>query len=90
MEMALGGRPEDSAKIVCSRGCIAYLPRSPLKRQRNFYWPGDLKRRWQGSKSCSPIFAALPQDSCCRNPPTFRVGFGRRIKIKVFQILAGI
>jgi hypothetical protein len=25
MEMALGGRPDDSAKMVCSRGCIAYL-----------------------------------------------------------------
>jgi hypothetical protein len=23
--IALGGRPDDSAKIVCSRGCIVYL-----------------------------------------------------------------
>jgi len=50
MEMALGGRPDDSAKIVCSRGCIAYLPQSPLKRQRNFYWPGGRKRPRQGDK----------------------------------------
>jgi hypothetical protein len=25
MAMALGGRPDDNAKMVCSRGCIAYL-----------------------------------------------------------------
>jgi hypothetical protein len=35
MEMALGGRPDDSAKIVCSCGCIVYLPPSPLRRQRS-------------------------------------------------------
>jgi hypothetical protein len=26
MAIALGTRPEDNAKMVCSRGCIAYLP----------------------------------------------------------------
>ena len=26
--MALGARPDESAKMVCSRGCIAYLPPS--------------------------------------------------------------
>ena len=26
--IAVGGRPEDRAKMVCSRGCIAYLCRS--------------------------------------------------------------
>jgi hypothetical protein len=26
MAIALGARPDDSAKMVCSRGCIAYLP----------------------------------------------------------------
>jgi len=35
MEIALGGRPDDSAKMLCSRGCIAYLSPSPLKTQRN-------------------------------------------------------
>ena len=44
MEMALGGRPDDSAKMVCSRGCIAYLFQSPLKRQRNF----RLTESWGG------------------------------------------
>src|SRR5438045_8400273 len=39
MEIALGGRPEDRAKMVCWRGCIAYLPPSVLKRQRNFPRP---------------------------------------------------
>jgi hypothetical protein len=39
MEIALGGRPDDSAKMVCSRGCIAYLSPSPLKTQRNFRQP---------------------------------------------------
>jgi hypothetical protein len=34
--MALGGKPDDSAKMVCSRGCMAYLRQSPLKRQWNF------------------------------------------------------
>ena len=29
MAIALGGRPDDRAKIVCSRGCIAYLCGSP-------------------------------------------------------------
>jgi hypothetical protein len=29
MEIALGGRPDDSAKMVCSRGCIPYLSPSP-------------------------------------------------------------
>ena len=24
--IALGGRPDDNAKMVCSRGCIAYCP----------------------------------------------------------------
>jgi hypothetical protein len=28
MAMALGGRPDDNAKMVCSRGCIAYLSSS--------------------------------------------------------------
>ena len=45
MEMALGGRPDDSAKMVCSRGCIAYLFQSPLKRQRNF----RLTESWGGT-----------------------------------------
>jgi hypothetical protein len=31
MEIALGGRPDDSAKMVCSRECIAYLCPSPSK-----------------------------------------------------------
>jgi hypothetical protein len=26
MAIALGARPDESAKMVCSRGCIAYLP----------------------------------------------------------------
>jgi hypothetical protein len=34
--IALGTRPDDNAKIVCSLGCIAYLPLESLKRQRNF------------------------------------------------------
>jgi hypothetical protein len=34
--IALGTRPDDNAKIVCSLGCIAYLPFESLKRQRNF------------------------------------------------------
>jgi hypothetical protein len=38
--IALGGRPEERAKMVCSRGCIAYLVPSYLKRQRNFGFPG--------------------------------------------------
>jgi hypothetical protein len=31
MAIALGGRPDDKAKMVCSRGCIAYLFKSPWK-----------------------------------------------------------
>jgi hypothetical protein len=31
--IALGGRPDERAKIVCSRGCIAYLVPNPLKAQ---------------------------------------------------------
>jgi hypothetical protein len=31
MAIALGGRPDDSAKMVWSRGCIAYLCRRPWK-----------------------------------------------------------
>src|SRR5712691_10706030 len=63
MEMALGGRPDDSAKMVCSRGCIAYLFQSPLKRQRNF----RLTESWgrtggQGAENAvmaAAIFAAF-------------------------------
>src|SRR5258708_36266001 len=31
MEIALGGRPDDSAKMVWSRGCIAYLSFAPVQ-----------------------------------------------------------
>ena len=31
MAIALGGRPDDSAKMVWSRGCIAYLCKRPRK-----------------------------------------------------------
>src|SRR6266404_654381 len=43
MEMALGGRPDESAKMVCSRGYIAYLFQSPLRRQCNFRF-ADFRR----------------------------------------------
>jgi hypothetical protein len=36
MEMALGGRPEDSAKMVCWRGCIAYLFPDALEKATCF------------------------------------------------------
>jgi hypothetical protein len=65
MEIALGGRPDDSAKIVCSRGCIAYLFQIPLKRQRNFHlpthsagWAKALIVRWLWLQQFRSIYAA--------------------------------
>jgi Pyruvate/2-oxoacid:ferredoxin oxidoreductase delta subunit len=52
MEMALGGRPDDSAKMVCSRGCIVYLFPSPLKRQRNFHLPAHSGDQGKGNDVC--------------------------------------
>jgi hypothetical protein len=70
MEIALGGRPDDSAKMVCCRGCIAYLPREPLKRQRNYDLRGYVLRV-EGAAATVP---QMLQDSrgisgrlCCRN-----------------------
>jgi hypothetical protein len=32
MAIALGGRPDETAKMVCSRECIAYLSPTPWER----------------------------------------------------------
>src|SRR5260370_40609206 len=60
MEIALGGRPDDSAKIVCSRGCIVYLAPSPLKRQRNFDLPQRISCKAEGRRQRRSSAGAFP------------------------------
>jgi len=72
MAIALGGRPDESAKMVCCRGYIAYLPPSSLKRQRNFSYFGQ---RWLTCGRRRRPHKLLQQnrsillDLCCGNPP---------------------
>jgi hypothetical protein len=68
MAMALGGRPDDSAKIVCSRGCIAYLSPSPLKRQRNYRSSEDFMQPGAKITNGTANIAALAQHLCCSSP----------------------
>ena len=63
MAIALGGRPDDSAKMVWSRGCIAYLFRSALKGNA-ISIGGELAPRLSrpqyGPTCCSRIPQQLP------------------------------
>src|SRR6202047_4809866 len=92
MAIALGGRPDDSAKMVCSRGCIAYLSPSPLKRQRNFDFATDLvggRGKAARVQKCCSISRSNSLDLCCGNQPISRAAPELSINHKLFQILMG-
>jgi hypothetical protein len=67
--IALGGRPEDNAKMVWSRGCMAYLFPSKGKGNaipRIWFWTDF------GSRSRT-IAAAKAQHLCCKIRPVLRL-----------------
>ena len=57
MAIALGGRPDDSAKMVWSRGCIAYLCRS-LEKATQFRF-GGLERCRRSAASIAAVAATI-------------------------------
>ncbi|WP_249137356.1 hypothetical protein [Bradyrhizobium tropiciagri] len=65
MAIALGGRPEDNAKMVWSRGCIAYF--FPSKSAKAM--PHSFRRPFR--KCCGAtkrnLVAATAQQFCCKN-----------------------
>jgi len=69
MEIALGGLPDDRAKMVCSRGCIAYYLPIRLEMLRS-----DLARI---GKQTNDVAVGAQHESLqfCRGTTTRWIGF---------------
>jgi hypothetical protein len=63
METALGGLPDDSAKMVWSRGCIAHLAPEPLKRNEISGTLADAIRQFAAAESAA-LRRILQGNSC--------------------------
>jgi hypothetical protein len=69
MAIALGGRPDDSAKMVWSRGCIAYLLAN--RPEGNVKFDGQIASRPDVAlqKNSSSAAAIMQQFSAALDPP---------------------
>ena len=78
MAMALGARPDDSAKMVWSRGCIAYLCKRLWKGNAISIWPTG----WSGPRPSNGVGTVFAVHS------TTLPDFVFRDKYYIFQILS--
>src|SRR5437868_600932 len=92
MEIALGGRPEDRAKMVCSRGCIAYLPPSALEKATEFPSINPCLAGMKGAEGQSVMLHEKAQHGCSillRAAPSagFNSSFRKDKEIQLLRIV---
>ncbi|WP_165435183.1 hypothetical protein [Bradyrhizobium sp. Leo121] len=83
--IALGGRPEESAKMVWSRGCIAYLLANG--REGNAQFARLIIRAYAASQQSANLAAAIVQQFATRSAAPHHRQIRELKKYNNYQIL---